>query len=85
MKKSFLLYLDQYDNIKDYSREQKGELLELFFKCNMGEELTFDDPIIKIIFPFFKQVFDRDRGKYEEKCKKNKENQEKRWAKQNEK
>ena len=74
MKKSFMLYIDQYEPIRTLSLEQKGRLLDAFFAYNMGEEVSFDDPVLTMAFAFFRQAFERDAASYERKCKKNKEN-----------
>lgn len=73
-KKSFLLYLDQYPPIKSLTLEQKGMLLDAFFAFNMGEEVSFDDPVVAMAFAFFRQAFERDKGKYQETSDKNREN-----------
>lgn len=81
MKNSFMLYLDQHEPIQTLSLEQKGRLLDAFFTYNMGEEVSFDDPVLTMAFAFFRQTFERNATKYERKCKKNKENIEKRYSK----
>lgn len=81
MKNSFMLYIDQYEPIQTLSLEQKGRLLDAFFAYNMGEEVSFDDPVLAMAFAFFKQAFERDAANYERKCKKNKENIAKRYSK----
>ena len=80
MKNSFMLYVDQYKPIQTLSLEQKGRLLDAFFVYNMGEDVSFDDPVLAMAFAFFKQAFERDTANYERKCKKNKENIAKRYS-----
>jgi len=79
MKKSFVLYHDQFATIQKLSKEQKGDLLELFYLYNMGEELPERDPIVDIVFSMFESTFKRDNSKYLERCEKNKDNAKKRW------
>lgn len=81
MKNSFMLYIDQYEPIQALSLEQKGRLLDAFFSYNMGEKVSFDDPVLTMAFAFFRQAFERDAASYERKCKKNKENIAKRYSK----
>lgn len=79
MKNSFILYLDQYEPIKNLTAEQKGKLLDVLFLYNLDENPTIEDPIIKLVFGFFKTTFDRDTDKYLKRCDKNRENVRKRW------
>lgn len=81
MKKSFVLYLDQYEPIKDLNFEQKGELLDAMFSYNLSHEVKINDPMVKMAFSFFEQTFKRDCAKYLKRCEKNKENINKRWNK----
>jgi hypothetical protein len=74
IKKSFLLYTDQYSPISHLTNEQKGELLDAFFKHHLKESFKITDPMVKMAFSFFKQTFIRDDEKYKEKVKKNREN-----------
>ena len=73
-KAGFILYMDQYPPIAALSLEQKGRLLDAFFRFNAGEEPAFDDPLLGMAFAFFRQTFTRDSAKYEQKCLKNREN-----------
>lgn len=59
-RKGFLLFLDQYEPIKNLSLEQKGELLDAMFAYNMGAPIDINDPLVKMAFGFFKAAFDRD-------------------------
>lgn len=79
-KSGFILYMDQYAPIAGLSFEQKGRLLDAFFRFNAGEEPALDDPLLVMAFAFFRQTFTRDSAKYELKCLKNRENVAKRYA-----
>lgn len=73
-QKGFFLYLDQYAPIEDLTLEQKGKLLEAMFAYNSGLEAEILDPEVKIAFKFFKQTFERDKQRYEDKCAKMRDN-----------
>lgn len=79
-KSGFILYMDQYAPIAGLSFEQKGRLLDAFFRFNAGEEPALEDPLLVMAFAFFRQTFTRDSAKYELKCLKNRENSAKRHA-----
>lgn len=83
MKKSFVLYLDQYEPIKNLSNEQKGKLFDVMFLYNCGKEFSFDDSLVELAFSFFKQTFERDNAKYVKICEKNRENARIRWDAKN--
>lgn len=79
MKKSFVLYQDQYEPIKGLTQEQKGCLLDAMFLYQIGEPIPEGDPVVMMAFSFFKQTFERDNDKYLKRCEKNRENVRKRW------
>lgn len=62
MKKSFILYYDQYEPIKNLTLEQKGILLDLLF-CDTSEK---QDVLVNGIYLFFKQQIKRDLEKWEQ-------------------
>lgn len=72
--KGFFLYLDQYPPIEDLTLEQKGKLLEAMFAYNSGMGTEISDPEVKIAFKFFKQTFERDKQRYDDKCAKMRNN-----------
>ena len=85
MKKGFLIYKSLYEPIKEFSREQKGELLEAIFEYQISGEITEGlSPIVNMAFLFFKNQFDIDNSKYEERCEKAKKSAEYRWKKKEE-
>ncbi len=81
MKKSFVLYIDQYEPIKDLTLEQKGILLEYIFHYQSKIEYQIKDPVVEIVSGFFKQTFDRDFEAYKIKCEKNRQAAQTRWSK----
>ena len=85
MKKGFLIYKSLYEPIKGFDREQKGELLEAIFEYQISGEITEGlSPIVNMAFLFFKNQFDIDNLKYEERCEKAKKSAEYRWKKKEE-
>lgn len=72
-KKSFILYLDSYENIKSLSINEKGLLLDAIFNHALDNEF-FIDGIAGMAFKFIKQQMDRDSKKYNDFINKQKEN-----------
>ena len=62
------------------SIEQRGILLTAIYdyQCG-GKEFETDDPMLQMMWATVKQGFDYNNKKYEEMCRKNKENIQKRW------
>ena len=81
MKAGFILYADQYAPIAALTHEQKGILLDAFFAFNMGQEVSFTDPVLTMAFAFFRQAFERDTDAYDRKCQKNRDNVNSRYTK----
>jgi hypothetical protein len=63
-KKSFILYMDTQETWNTLSDEQAGKLIKNIYKYVRGEELTLDDPVIKIAFISIKQHLIRDLVKW---------------------
>ena len=76
MKKSFVLYNDQYDAVADLTTEQKGELFDLLFLYSRGEahDDIERDPMVKLAFKFFKTTIDRDTKKWVKVAERNRVN-----------
>ena len=74
MKKSFVLYTDNYGPSKDLSDEQKARLYDAIFLYNMGETFDISDPVVKAIFSFFEISFLRDHEKWKAVAERNKNN-----------
>jgi len=76
-KRSFVMYHDQYEIVKDLDDETIGKLMRAVFEyAEHGTEPKLD-PIMRALFCAFKITLDRDIEKYNERCRKNKENGEK--------
>lgn len=66
MKKSFVLYADQYDLVCDLEPAQKGWLLDAIFKHAGGEEVgEAPDGTCRMAFKMFRAQMDRDCDKWE--------------------
>ena len=75
MKDSFVLHVSQYRAIGNrLSLEQKGRLLDCLFMYVIGDNINVDDdPMLAIVWAFFKQQLDIDIDKYEQIKKKRSE------------
>lgn len=73
-KKSFVLYMDQYDPIKKLTMEQRGELLTAIFSYHAEEEYKIKDPLVDMAFSFFEQTFKRDCEKWKRSAGRSREN-----------
>jgi len=69
-KKSFLFYCDWIDTFKNLNKEKGYDLLIHLLKFVNDENPTTDDPLIKALFPIFKNQLKRDLNKWEEKTNK---------------
>lgn len=81
-KKSFQLYHDYWDCFKLLSDEELGKLLRtiyLYERENIYSENL--DIKIEMAFSMIKKDLDRNRLKYEQICKRNKEIAKLRWQK----
>ena len=79
---SFILYKDSRIFINRLNNSQRGELLSAIFDyvCDGVIPEFQDDMMLQMCFDVIKSYLDRDEKKYQQKCKKNKENVEKRWS-----
>lgn len=74
-KKGFLIYLTYKEQFDLLSDEELGILIRSIMEYEINRiEPTDLKGMSKMAFSFIKSNLDRDRQKYEEKCKKNKEN-----------
>lgn len=80
---SFILYKDSRIFINRLNNSQCGELLLAIFDyvCDGVVPEFQDDMMLQMCFDMIKSYLDRDEKKYQQKCKKNRENIEKRWSK----
>ena len=75
VKKSFVLYHDNREQIELLSDEQAGRLLKALMQYSeCGIVPDFSDPMLKMVFSFLASQIRRDTEKYEETCRKRSEN-----------
>ena len=69
MKDSFILYLNQGEQIELLTDEQAGKLFKgLFSFVANGEKSVFDDGMTQMCFAFISAQIARDAKKYADKC-----------------
>lgn len=78
-KEGFILYISQKDTFDMLTDEEAGKLIKCIFEYEKSGLLPDVDRTLKLAFIPIKQTLDNNREKYAEKCKKNKENANKRW------
>lgn len=83
MKESFILYTSYYDILKELTDEQFGQLMRALFVYARDGEAPELPAAIKMAFAFIRDDMDRNTAKYETRCKRNRENIQRRWAKKN--
>ena len=73
------LYYTYREVISRLSVEEKGQILDAILDyAEFGKEPKLEGKA-DVVFPTFAMLIDRDKAAYEEKCRKLKENIEKRW------
>lgn len=82
-KISVMLYYDYKDIFKKLSSKQVQELIIAMIEYDESNITPKLDKTTDIAFSLIKQRIDRDKQLYEEKCKANKRNIQKRWNKPN--
>ena len=65
-KKSFLLYISSFKQIRKLSQEQKGTLLDAIMNFQENAPLPEMDPLVDMCFGFIADDMQRDNEKYEE-------------------
>jgi len=73
-KKSFVLYCDTYESIKELPIDDKGSLLDAIFLYSTCGQIPKMSGLASLAFSFIKQSLDRDFIKWNNKCLKNREN-----------
>ena len=72
-RKSFILHIDSLGILDNLSDEQAGKLFKAIKSYQVDGELTTDE-VIKLVFFPFKSQFERDNEKYKTICDRNKNN-----------
>ena len=71
-KKSFILYTENYEQIRKLSAQQKANLLDAVFNfAQTGEVIEFNDVVTEITFGFIRQQMERNDEKFKEKKARN--------------
>ena len=73
-KKSFVLYNDMYDPIKQLSDEEAGILIKSVFEYHIDGSVKVLPPIVNMAFLFIKSHIDRDGEKYQNIVERNRKN-----------
>ena len=74
-KESFLMYFSFEDTFRNFTLEERSEMLFAFFEYNRtGEEPKFSSRTLQLCWLAFKNQFDRDAAKYENVCNRNRRN-----------
>lgn len=63
-KKSFVLYCDIYNSIKDFTIDDKATLLDVMFCYSIDKNVPKMSPIAEVAFSFIKTILDRDEEKW---------------------
>jgi hypothetical protein len=72
--KSFIIHIDSLEILKSLNNEQAGKLFKAIKQYQEDQTIIEEDQLIKIaLIPFVSQ-FKRDKEKYDNICKRNKEN-----------
>ena len=77
----FVLEKDQKEIIDELTNEEAGIIFKAIFEYEETKEIPKLDKTLRIVFKQFKIRLDNYDEAYEQRCLKNKENVEKRWAK----
>ena len=73
MNDSFILYTSDYQLIEGLTDEQLGQLIRaLFIYARDGEVINLE-PVVRMAFVFIKDKIDRNQGKYQARCEKNRQ------------
>lgn len=82
-KENFILHHNQYPLIEELSDKEKGILLDSLYKYSMNGVIpNFEKgSALSVVFKAFKNSIDISNDKYQETCRKNQENINKRYEK----
>ena len=83
-KDSFIFHLENAEDLEDLTLEEQGMILQAMIQYSLtGEEPGFTDKALRAVWrPIFRRL-KADKEAYDDKCRKNKESAEKRWANAN--
>lgn len=73
MNDSFILYTSDYQLIEGLTDEQLGQLTRALFIYARDGEIINLEPVVRMAFVFIKDKIDRNQGKYQARCEKNRQ------------
>lgn len=74
-RKSFIVYREWYEDIKELDNESLGQLVKDIFEFDLnGVVPNYKDKSLKILFNHFRNAYTRNADKYIKKTKANREN-----------
>lgn len=73
MNDSFILYTSDYQLIEGLTDEQLGQLTRALFTYARDGEVINLEPVVRMAFVFIKDKIDRNQGKYQARCEKNRQ------------
>lgn len=73
MNDSFILYTSDYQLIEGLTDEQLGQLTRALFIFARDGEVINLEPVVRMAFVFIKDKIDRNQGKYQARCEKNRQ------------
>lgn len=83
-KNGVVIHYDILEQLKDFTNEEFGIIMRAIIKYDKDSVYPkFNDNKIEFAFNFLKPMIDRNKEKYENKCKQNTENIKKRWQQVN--
>lgn len=77
-KKSFIIYFNWAQMLRDMPDPEAGQLIKGIAAYELGEEVSFDNPLLSAVFSMIRDKLDEDNEKYKERVRKLEENK-KRW------
>lgn len=73
MNDSFILYTSDYQLIEGLTDEQLGQLTRALFTYARDGKIINLEPVVRMAFVFIKDKIDRNQGKYQARCEKNRQ------------
>ena len=73
MNDSFILYTSDYQLIEGLTDEQLGQLTRALFTYARDGKVINLEPVVRMAFVFIKDKIDRNQGKYQARCEKNRQ------------
>jgi uncharacterized phage protein (TIGR02220 family) len=78
-KKSFIIYFNWAQMLRDMPDPEAGQLIKGIAAYELGEEVSFDNPLLSAVFSMIKGKLDEDNERYKERVKKIEESKRRWW------